>query len=105
MTFKFSRGAKAGSEHQAHSSRPGHGPWRQFWIFLGLVALIGFVLNEVWGRERLQHALEAEYTRPLKLGNQSIIHASRSWQADGIFGDDVALIGLELNVESKEELK
>lgn len=61
--------------------------------------------NEIWGRERLQHALETEYTRPLKLGNQSIIHASRSWQADGIFGDDVALIGLELNVESKEEHK
>ena len=53
--------------------------------------------DEIWGRDRLQKALEAVYTRPMKLGLKSLIHASRSWQADGIFGDDVALIGLELN--------
>jgi sigma-B regulation protein RsbU (phosphoserine phosphatase) len=59
--------------------------------------------DEIWGRHRLQKALEGVYTRSLKLGVKSLIHSSRSWQVDGIFRDDVALIGLELNEESKEE--
>jgi hypothetical protein len=58
VTFKFSRGAKAGSEHQAHPSRPGHGLLEQFWIFLGLVALIGFVLNEVWEMAQMRAYVE-----------------------------------------------
>ncbi len=58
--------------------------------------------DEIWGKERLQSALEHVYTRPMKLGLKSLIHTSRSWQADGVFGDDVALIGLELHLESKE---
>jgi sigma-B regulation protein RsbU (phosphoserine phosphatase) len=60
--------------------------------------------NEIWGRHRLQKALEDVYKRSLKLGFKSLIHSSRSWQVDGIFRDDVALIGLELNEESKEEI-
>ncbi len=60
--------------------------------------------DEIWGRHRLQKALEDVYKRSLKLGFKSLIHSSRSWQVDGIFRDDVALIGLELNEESKEEI-
>lgn len=59
--------------------------------------------DEIWGKHRLQKALEGVYARSLKLGLKSLIHSSRSWQANGIFGDDVALIGLELNEEFKEE--
>jgi sigma-B regulation protein RsbU (phosphoserine phosphatase) len=59
--------------------------------------------DEIWGKHRLQKALESVYTRALKSGLKSLIHSSRSWQVDGIFGDDVALIGLELNEESKKE--
>ena len=60
--------------------------------------------DEIWGRHRLQKALEDVYTHSLKLGFKSLIHSSRSWQVDGIFRDDVALIGLELNEESIEEI-
>ena len=59
--------------------------------------------DEIWGRHRLQKALEDVHKRSLKLGFKSLIHSSRSWQVDGIFRDDVALIGLELNEESKED--
>jgi sigma-B regulation protein RsbU (phosphoserine phosphatase) len=59
--------------------------------------------NEIWGRHRLQTALEGVRKRPMKLGLKSLIHSSRSWQVDGIFGDDVALIGLELDEGFKKE--
>ena len=52
--------------------------------------------EEIWGTSRLQKALEDVYKRSLRLGLKHIIQSSRSWQADGIFGDDVALIGLEI---------
>lgn len=58
--------------------------------------------DETWGRTRLKEALEQVYKRSMKLGLRSLIHSSRSWQVDGIFWDDVALIGLELNTEFKE---
>ncbi len=60
--------------------------------------------DEIWGKDRLQEALEKVYTRPMKLGLKSLIHMSRAWQADGIFGDDVALIGLEFKMGSQEKL-
>ena len=59
--------------------------------------------DEIWGRHRLKKALESIYTRSLKSGLKSLIDSSRSWQVDGIFGDDVALIGLELHAEFKEK--
>lgn len=58
--------------------------------------------NEIWGRERLQKALESVFTRPMKLGLKSLIHSSRSWQIDGIFGDDVAVVGLELGEDCEK---
>jgi len=59
--------------------------------------------NEIWGRRRLQEALQNVYTCPMKLGLKSLIHSSRSWQVNGLFGDDVALVGLALNEEFQAE--
>jgi len=59
--------------------------------------------EEIWGRHRLQEALEGVYQRSMGLGLKNLIHVSRSWQADGLFGDDVALIGLELTAEPEEK--
>ena len=59
--------------------------------------------NEIWGRQQLLEALEQVYTGPMKMGLKSLLQTSRSWQADGIFADDVALIGLEFNLESQDE--
>jgi sigma-B regulation protein RsbU (phosphoserine phosphatase) len=53
--------------------------------------------NQIWGRERLQTAMEGVYKRPMNLGLKSLIHSSRTWQVGGIFGDDVALVGMEFN--------
>jgi serine phosphatase RsbU (regulator of sigma subunit) len=58
--------------------------------------------NEILGRQRLQANLESVSTRPMELGLKSLIHSSRSWQTGGIFGDDVALIGLELTEASQD---
>ncbi len=55
--------------------------------------------DEIWGKDRLQTSIEKVYTRPMKLGLKSLIHESRAWQVDGVFGDDVALIGLEFTEE------
>ncbi len=52
--------------------------------------------GEIWGTHRLQEALEGVYSRTMRLGLKNIIHKSRSWQVDGSFGDDVALVGMEL---------
>ncbi|MEX0830053.1 MAG: fused response regulator/phosphatase [Nitrospirales bacterium] len=57
--------------------------------------------NEIWGRQRLQASLESVSTRPMNLGLKSLIQSSRSWQTDELFGDDVALIGLELTETSQ----
>ena len=58
--------------------------------------------EEIWGRRRLQEALENVYHCSMKLGLRSIIEASRSWQGGGMFGDDVALIGMELKKAFQE---
>ena len=59
--------------------------------------------QEIWGTARLQEALERNYKRSMILGLKNIIHSSRSWQEGGVFGDDVALVGLELTGESREK--
>ena len=53
--------------------------------------------EEIWGTSRLQETMEKVYTRSLRLGLKHILQTSRSWQADGIFSDDVALIGLDIS--------
>lgn len=52
--------------------------------------------EEIWGTSRLQETMEGVYKKSLRLGLKHIMQASRSWQADGIFGDDVALVGVEM---------
>ncbi len=52
--------------------------------------------GEIWGTLRLQEALEGVYSRTMRLGLKSIVNKSRSWQVDGSFVDDVALVGMEL---------
>ncbi len=55
--------------------------------------------DEIFGRDRLKTTLEGLYHRSMKLGLKKVLQLSRSWQADGVFGDDVALICLELKEE------
>ncbi len=57
--------------------------------------------NEIWGKLQLQEALESVHTLPMKLGLTKVIRMSRAWQANGIFGDDVALVGIELGEKNK----
>ena len=53
-------------------------------------------VGEIWGTQRLTEALQAVSSRTMRLGLKNIINKSRSWQVDGSFGDDVALVGMEL---------
>jgi serine phosphatase RsbU (regulator of sigma subunit) len=51
--------------------------------------------EEIWGRKRLQEALEGVANREMMWGLNSIIEKSRAWSVQGVFEDDVALLGLE----------
>ncbi|MEO8327730.1 MAG: SpoIIE family protein phosphatase [Nitrospirota bacterium] len=51
--------------------------------------------EEIWGRKRLQEALEEVAGRPLQSGLSRIIEQSRTWNAQDGFEDDVALLGVE----------
>jgi sigma-B regulation protein RsbU (phosphoserine phosphatase) len=52
--------------------------------------------QELWGKDRLQQTLENAYKNSMMVSLKKVIHTSRSWQGAERFGDDVALIGLEL---------
>ena len=51
--------------------------------------------GEIWGRKRLQEALEEVASQPMQSGLSRIIEQSRTWNAQGGFEDDVALLGVE----------
>jgi serine phosphatase RsbU (regulator of sigma subunit) len=51
--------------------------------------------GEIWGRKRLQEALEGVADRQMMWGLASIIEKSRAWNNQSVFEDDVALLGLE----------
>ena len=51
--------------------------------------------GEIWGTQRLKEALEGATSRTMRLGLKAVIHKSRTWQVNGSFGDDVALLGIE----------
>lgn len=51
--------------------------------------------EEIWGRKRLLQAIEEVAGQPLQSGLSRIIEASRTWNAQAGFGDDVALLGVE----------
>ncbi len=50
---------------------------------------------EIWGRKRLEKALEEVAGQPLQSGLSRIIEESRTWNAQAGFEDDVALLGVE----------
>lgn len=56
--------------------------------------------EELWGKQRLQETLERAYKNSMMVSHKKVIHTSRSWQGADLFGDDVALIGLELKEKS-----
>ncbi len=51
--------------------------------------------DEIWGRTRLQEALESLRQVPMDLGLEQLIQMSRAWQQCKSFDDDVALVALE----------
>ena len=51
--------------------------------------------EEIWGKKRLQAALEAVVGQPLQSGLSRIIEESRTWNVRVGFDDDVALLGVE----------
>ncbi|PJA79552.1 MAG: hypothetical protein CO149_01875 [Nitrospirae bacterium CG_4_9_14_3_um_filter_51_5] len=51
--------------------------------------------GEIWGRKRLQEALEGVADRQMMWGLANIIEKSRDWTNQRAFEDDVALLGLE----------
>lgn len=55
--------------------------------------------GEIWGRKRLQEALEDAVEQEMMRGLTSIIATSRAWNNQGIFEDDVALVGVEFQEE------
>jgi sigma-B regulation protein RsbU (phosphoserine phosphatase) len=52
--------------------------------------------GELWGRTRLQNALEAQRHLNLEQGIDETMAAARQWLGGHIFPDDVALVGLEV---------
>jgi len=59
--------------------------------------------GEIWGRRRLQEALEGIGDRGMMRGLTSIIEKSCSWNNQGAFEDDVALVGVEFQGEGVRE--
>ncbi len=57
--------------------------------------------EELWGRARLQQNFENTYDLSMPDSLKAIIDSSRMWQSNERFGDDVALIGLELLKHSR----
>lgn len=55
--------------------------------------------GEIWGRQRLQHAIEDVANQQMMWGLTSIIEQSRGWNHHQEFEDDVALLGLEFQGE------
>ncbi len=53
--------------------------------------------GELWGRNRLQEALDWVRKQPMDDGLDYVIQKSRDWQNTPSFGDDVALVGLEFH--------
>lgn len=51
--------------------------------------------GDIWGRKRLQQALESEGHRQMLCGLICILEKSRAWNHQDFFDDDVALVGLE----------
>ncbi|MDH4192778.1 MAG: SpoIIE family protein phosphatase [Nitrospirota bacterium] len=55
--------------------------------------------GEIWGRKRLQEALEGVVHQEMMWGLTNILEKSCAWNVQEVFGDDVALLGLEFQGE------
>jgi len=55
--------------------------------------------GEIWGRKRFQEALEGVAHREMMQGLTEMIEKSSAWNNQGVFEDDVALLGLEFEGE------
>ncbi len=52
--------------------------------------------EQLWGTEGLSTACESVHGKPLSKALNWIIQQSQAWQKDELFGDDVALVGVEI---------
>lgn len=52
--------------------------------------------DELWDREGFDGACQTANSKPLKKGLQWVVQQAKAWQCQETFGDDVALVGLEI---------
>ena len=70
-------------------------PGERLYLFSDGIYEVMNTHGEIWGRKRLQEALEGVANRQMMWGLTNIIEKSRSWNYQGGFEDDVAILGLE----------
>jgi len=52
--------------------------------------------DELWDRKGFEGACQTIHAKPLKKGLQWVVQQAKAWQRQETFGDDVALVGLEI---------
>ena len=52
--------------------------------------------DELWDRKGFESACQTIHAQPLKKGLQWVVQQAKAWQRQETFGDDVALVGLEI---------
>jgi len=52
--------------------------------------------EELWDRTGFEGACQTIHTKPLKKGVQWVVQQAKAWQRQETFGDDVALVGIEI---------
>jgi sigma-B regulation protein RsbU (phosphoserine phosphatase) len=52
--------------------------------------------EKLWDREGFDGACQTVHSKPLKKGLQWVVEQAKAWQQQEDFGDDVALVGLEI---------
>ncbi len=52
--------------------------------------------DELWDRKGFESACQTIHAKPLKKGLQWVVQQAKAWQRQETFGDDVALVGLEI---------
>lgn len=70
-------------------------PGDRLYLFSDGIYEVMNLQEEIWGRTRLQKALEEVMGQPMRSGLSRIIDQSRAWNAHGGFEDDIALLGVE----------
>lgn len=70
-------------------------PGDQMYLFSDGIFEVMNPQGEIWGRKRLQEALEGVVNQPMQLGLSHIIEQSRTWNSQGRFEDDVAILGID----------